>query len=43
MGLIGAPALLLNQSYEPLNICAARRAIVMLGVEKAEVIEYGAG
>lgn len=41
--MIGDPVLLLNQNYEPLNICAARRAIVMLGVEKAEVIEYGAG
>ena len=41
--MIGSPVLLLNQNYEPLNICAARRAIVMLGVEKAEVIEYGIG
>lgn len=33
------PVLVLNQNYEPLNICRARRAIVLLLVNKAEVLE----
>ena len=30
--------LLLNQNYQPLNICSARRAIVLMGLGKAESI-----
>lgn len=32
--------LLLNQNYQPLNICKLRRAIVLLLKEKAEVVEW---
>lgn len=31
--------LVLNQNYEPLNVCAARRAIVLVDLGKAEVLE----
>lgn len=32
--------LVLNQNYEPLNVCNARRAIVLLDRGKAEVLEH---
>ncbi len=32
------PVLLLNQNYEPLNICRARRAVVLLSKGKAESV-----
>ena len=32
-------ALVLNQNYEPLNVCAVRRAFVLVYHGKAEVIE----
>ena len=32
-------ALVLNQNYEPLNVCSARRAFVLVHYGKAEVIE----
>lgn len=35
--------LLLNQNYEPLNVCPARRAIVLVDKGKAEMLENGAG
>ncbi len=35
--------LVLNQNYEPLNICDTRRAIVLLNRGKAEVLEHGPG
>ena len=35
--------LVLNQNYEPLNVCNARRALVLLDVGKAEVLEHGHG
>jgi 5-methylcytosine-specific restriction endonuclease McrA len=31
--------LVLNQNYEPLNVCNARRAIVLVDLGKAEVLE----
>lgn len=34
-----SPVLVLNQNYEPLNVCRARRAVVMLWGGKAEVLE----
>ena len=37
------PVLVLNQSYEPLNICRARRAIVLIYQNKAEMLENGSG
>jgi 5-methylcytosine-specific restriction endonuclease McrA len=35
--------LVLNQNYEPLNVCHARRAIVLLDRGKAEVLEHWPG
>jgi 5-methylcytosine-specific restriction endonuclease McrA len=35
--------LVLNASYEPLNVCTVRRALVLLLKEKAEVLENGDG
>ncbi len=39
----GSLALVLNQNYEPLNVCNARRAIVLVLRGKAEVIETAKG
>ncbi|MDQ6775433.1 MAG: HNH endonuclease [Actinomycetota bacterium] len=33
--------LVLNATYEPINVCTVRRAVVLLLKEKAEVIEQG--
>jgi len=33
--------LVLNSSYEPLNVCTVRRAVVLLLKEKAELLETG--
>jgi 5-methylcytosine-specific restriction endonuclease McrA len=35
--------LVLNSTYEPVNVCSTRRAIVLLLKERAEIIEAGAG
>jgi 5-methylcytosine-specific restriction endonuclease McrA len=35
--------LVLNQNYEPLNVCNEKRAIVLVHRGKAEVLEHGAG
>ena len=35
--------LVLNQNYEPLNVCNARRAFVLLDKGKAEVLEHAEG
>jgi 5-methylcytosine-specific restriction endonuclease McrA len=35
------PVLVLNQNYEPINVCNARRAFVLLDRGKAEVLEDG--
>lgn len=35
--------LVLNATFEPINVCTVRRAAVLLLKEKAEVIEHGAG
>ena len=37
------PVLVLNQNYEPLNVCTVRRAFVLVDRGKAEVIENGRG
>jgi 5-methylcytosine-specific restriction endonuclease McrA len=36
--MINAPVLVLNQNYEPLNVCDIRRAFRLLGSEKAELL-----
>lgn len=41
--MINIPVLVLNQSYEPLTICRARRAIVLMYQGKAEMLENGVG
>jgi 5-methylcytosine-specific restriction endonuclease McrA len=41
--MIDAPVLVLNQNYEPLNICKVRRAIVLLDFGQAELVENGRG
>lgn len=41
--MINSPVLVLNQNYEPLNICNVRRAVVLLGGGKAELLENGRG
>ncbi len=41
--LVNNPVLVLNQSYEPLNICHARRALALVMAGKAEMLEDGLG
>ena len=41
--MINRPVLVLNQTYEPLNICRVRRALVLIHEGKAEMLENGAG
>lgn len=38
--LINTAVLVLNQNYEPLNVCNARRAFVLVDRGKAEVLEH---
>ena len=40
---LGSTVLLLNQNYEPLNICSVRRAVSLLGRGKASLLENGRG
>lgn len=40
---INSRVLVLNQNYEPLNVCKASRAFVLVVVGKAEVLEHGEG
>ena len=42
-GMINLPVLVLNQNYEPLNVCRARRALVLVYEGKAEMLEDGTG
>ena len=41
--MINFTVLLLNQNYEPLNVCPMRRAVVLVDKGKAEVLENGLG
>lgn len=41
--MISSSVLVLNQNYEPLNVCNARRAFNLLDRGKAEVLEHGRG
>jgi len=36
---LSTPVLVLNQNYEPLSVCSVRRAVVLVFLGKAEVIE----
>lgn len=39
MGLINEKVLVLNATYKPLNVCTAKRAIVLMLKDKAEAVE----
>lgn len=41
--MMNQSVLVLNQNYEPLNICRVRRAIVLVYEDKAEMLEDGSG
>ena len=41
--MINLPVLVLNQSYEPFNVCRVRRAVILLYRGKAEMLEDGTG
>jgi 5-methylcytosine-specific restriction endonuclease McrA len=41
--MVERPVLVLNQSYQPLNICRARRALVLVYSGRAELLENGVG
>ncbi len=41
--MINLPVLVLNQNYEPLNVCRVRRAVVLIYERKAEMLENGVG
>jgi 5-methylcytosine-specific restriction endonuclease McrA len=41
--IIKLPVLVLNQNYQPLNICRVRRAVVLINYGKAEMLENGTG
>ena len=41
--MINLPVLVLNQNYEPLNVCRVRRAVVLVYHGKAEMLENGTG
>ena len=38
--MLNSRVLVLNQNYEPMSVCSAKRAIVLLYLEKAEMIEH---
>ncbi len=38
-GVVNSAVLVLNENYEPLNVCNARRAVVLVDRGKAEVVE----
>ena len=40
---IGSRVLVLNASYEPINVCNIRRATVLVLKERAEILERGEG
>jgi len=41
--MLNSSVLVLNQNYEPLNVCNLKRAVVLLWRGKAEVLENGSG
>lgn len=41
--MVNYPVLVLNQSYEPMTVCRARRAVVLIYQGKAEMLENGVG
>jgi 5-methylcytosine-specific restriction endonuclease McrA len=43
LNMVNLPVLVLNQNYEPLNVCRVRRAVVLVHRGKAEMLENGVG
>ncbi len=41
--MITSSVLVLNLNYEPVNVCNMRRAVILLGKGKAELLENGLG
>ncbi len=41
--MVNYPVLVLNQNYEPLTVCRARRAVILIYQGKAEMLENGVG
>ena len=41
--MITSSVLVLNLNYEPINVCNMRRAVILLGKGKAELLENGRG
>ena len=41
--LVNNPVLVLNQNYEPLNVCGVRRAMVLVLKDRAQMIQNGNG
>ena len=41
--IVNQPVLVLNENYLPLNICRVRRAVVLVLIGKAEIVENGRG
>jgi len=41
--MVNAPVLVLNEGYEPVNLCRTRRAIVLILRGKAEILENSRG
>jgi 5-methylcytosine-specific restriction endonuclease McrA len=39
-GILSGRVLILNQSYEPLSVCSAKKALILLFLTKAELVEY---
>ena len=42
-GLLYEPVLTLNANFEPLHVCSTRRALMLVHIEKAEIILNGRG
>ena len=43
LGVLASPVLVLNLNYVPINVSTARRAIILLGKGKAELLENHRG
>jgi 5-methylcytosine-specific restriction endonuclease McrA len=41
--MLDARVLVLNQNYMPMSVCSARRAVVLLYMDKAEIVERNHG
>lgn len=39
MGILSKNVLVLNQNYEPMSVCSVKRAVVMVYLGKAEIVE----